>query len=322
MKVFVTGGTGFVGKHVVERLIEDGYVVKALARSEAAMQILRSSAVEPVLGNLGNIYKWKKALEGCDAVVHCAAPVEFWGPWSKFEDEIAIATKMLCEAAAQAGVRKLIHISSEAVLQDRLELLDIDEDYAYPSRPNSLYGVAKKQAEIELLRTQVPMDIIILRPTFVWGAQAPALYDIAAKVKAGSFVWVDNGRSAFEAVHVKNLAEAVILAITRGKGKEVYFVTDDELATVRSFFSDYFRSIALEHSIRSVPGSLTRRAAHFVEAVWRVLNIKRPPPLSRFAWSFVAMPRRYNISKIKTELGYRPIVSRMQGFTEIFQDRN
>lgn len=317
MNVFVTGGTGFIGTSLITRLIQDGYNVRALARCDAGALRLQSLGAITVRGDLHSIQNWQSALAGCDVVVHCAAPVEFWGPWWKFEQEIVVATKALLDAAIAAGVAKFIHLSSESVLQDRAALLDIDESYPYPAQPNSFYGAAKKQAEIELLRSSGAIDIIVLRSTFVWGIKAPALHELTKKLKAGSFVWVGSGESAFEAVHLTNLVEALLLAIAKGKGKTIYFVTDDEPSTVRSFFSDYFRARSLEPPLRQVPNTLVRVLASLVETLWQAMRIRQAPPISRFEWAFVAMPRRYDISKIKAELGYRPIISRKQGFTEM-----
>jgi len=317
MKVFVTGGTGFVGAQVISRLIDGGCQVTALARSEAAAHKLQAIGASPVLGSLQNIQDWKASLEGCDVVVHCAAPVAFWGSWHKFENEISIATKNLLVAATQMGVGRFVHISSEAVLQDKSPLIGVDESYPFPSEPNSYYGAAKKLAETELLNTDTSADVIIIRPTFVWGNGSTALNEIAARAKAGSFMWVGQGQSAFEAVHIKNLAEAVFLATKKGKGKAVYFVTDDEPATVREFFTEYFKAIGVNIPRKSLPNLLVEKLATLVEAAWRILGIKQKPPLSRFEWAFVGMPRRYNITKIKKDLDYRPIISRRQGFSEV-----
>jgi nucleoside-diphosphate-sugar epimerase len=317
MNIFVTGGTGFIGTHVIRRLIESDNSVLALARSESAASKLREMGATPVLGDLQSIETWKSDLKGCDVVVHCAAPVEFWGPWQKYEQEIVLASKQLLEAAYEAGVEKFIHLSSESALQDKTPLVGIDESKPYPEKPNSFYGAAKKLAEIEFLGTENDIDVIILRPTFVWGEGAAALAEIADRARAGSFLWAGNGSSAFEAVHVTNLAEAVLLAVRNGKGKSVYFVTDDEPATFREFFSAFFDSVGIAVPTKTLPNWLIKSLAWVVESLWRTMGIKPKPPLTSFEWAFIGMPRQYNISKIKRDLGYHPIISRRHGFLKI-----
>jgi nucleoside-diphosphate-sugar epimerase len=317
MKVFVTGGTGFVGTHVIKRLIEEKYTVLALTRTDSAALKIAALGAEPVIGDLANMDSWKPSIKGCEVVVHCAAPVEFWGSWHKFETEITLASKSLLNAALHEGVKRFVYISSESVLQDKAPLLDVDEYSPYPSTPNSFYGDAKKLAETELLEAKGNIDIIILRPPFVWGPDSAALKEIATRAKAGLFMWIGNGKSAFEAVHIKNLTEAILLAARHGRGKTVYFVTDDEVATVREFFTDYFTAIGLEVPKKNMPSLFVRTIAAATEMTWRFLKIKKPPPISIFEWAFVGMPRRYNITKIKTDLGYRPIVSRRMGFKDL-----
>jgi 2-alkyl-3-oxoalkanoate reductase len=317
MICFITGGNGFLGSEVIRRLLSDGHEVKALARSDSSAATITKLGATPVKGDLSNIHVWQESLRGCDAVVHCAAPVEFWGPWQKFEDEIVKATKNLHTAATAMGVRKFIHVSSESVLQDREALLDIDETCPYPMVPNSFYGKAKMLAEKALLQSVDAMNVIILRPTFIWGDGCAALSEIAARARSGAFRWVESGTCSFEAVHVKNVAEAILLAAKLGTGKKVYFVTDDEGSTVREFFTAFFTAVGIPVPEKSMPNFIVRPLAGFVECIWKVLGLKKPPPLSRFEWAFVAMSRRYNIAKIKSELGYRPVISRVDAFKKI-----
>lgn len=317
MKVFVTGGSGFVGAEVIKRFKVAGATVSALARSETSAAELRTLGAEVVMGDLSSIKNWQSALIGCDVVIHCAAPVEFWGPWQKFESEIVTASKNLLDVCLEVGVPKFIHISSESALQDSADLMGIDETHPYPLKPNSFYGAAKKLAEIELLKSTADIDIIILRPTFVWGPGSVALKEIATRALTGSFIWVGNGSSAFEAVHIKNLTEAIFLAAQYGKGKEIYFVTDDEPTTVRQYFTDFFHAFGVPAPTKNLPNDLVKNLAVITDFFWRLLAITSNPPLSRFDWAFVGMSRKYNITKIKRDLGYRPIINRSQGFEEL-----
>lgn len=210
---------------------------------------------------------------------------------------------------------KIINAANATPIRGNLE--NIDENHLYPKTPNSYYGKAKKEAEEFLLKNKFNMEIIILRPTFIWGNGANAFATIAAKVKTGQFLWIDNGNANFEAVHVDNVAESVFLALTKGKNGEVYFITDDEPSTVKEFFSETFKALNLPIPAKSLATFIASPAACLIETAWRLTNISSPPPLTRFDLSFVNMPRRYNINKAKRELGYQPILSRDQGFSKI-----
>ncbi|BAZ68091.1 putative NAD(P)-dependent cholesterol dehydrogenase [Fischerella sp. NIES-4106] len=317
MNIFVTGGSGFLGKRLIKRLISDNHDVTALARSDSAQKTIEQLGAKVIKGNLDNINEWEAQLLGQDIVIHCAAPVEFWGSWDKFYQEITLATKNLLIGASKMNVKKFIYISSESVLQDVSPLIDIDETYPYPAEPNSYYGKAKKLAEEEILNFSTDMKCIILRPTYIWGKGDKTPQKLAEKVKSGQFLWIDNGECVIETVHVDNLVEAISLACVKGENKEIYIVTDDDPITVRDYFTKLFKINDIKPPKTNLPSFVVNVLANFVEAIWKTLNIKTVPPLSRFEISFVAMPRKYNISKIKRKLGYKPIISREMGLQEM-----
>ncbi|QSJ15530.1 NAD(P)-dependent oxidoreductase [Nostoc sp. UHCC 0702] len=317
MNIFVTGGSGFLGKRLIKRLLADNNTVTALARSDSSAKILEQLGAKVIKGSLEDITQWETDLQGHDIVIHCAAPVEFWGPWEKFYQEITLATKNLLVSSSKMHVKRFIYISSESVLQDVAPLVDIDEQFPYPAEPNSYYGKAKKLAEQEILNFSTETKCIILRPTYIWGQGDKTPLTLETKIKSGQFMWIDNGQCIIETVHVDNLVEAISLACIKGNDKQIYIVTDDDPITVKDYFNQVFQIRGIKAPNKNLPSFIANPLATIVESLWKLLNIKSPPPLSRFDLSFVAMPRKYNISKIKRELGYKPIISRKIGFKQI-----
>lgn len=317
MKVFLTGGSGFLGRHVIQRLSREGHEICGIARSEKSAKIQKQLGARVVSGSLNDISTWQDELLGQDVLIHCAAPVEFWGPWEKFYREITLATRELLEAADRAGVRKFIYISSESVLQDVVPLVGINESFAYPENPNSSYGKAKKLAEEEILKFETQTEAVILRPTFIWGPGSENVENILDKARSGGFVWVDQGRTPIETVHVENIAEAIALACTKGRNREIYFVTDDQPVTVRQFFEKLFEVEEVPAPRVSLPNWIVQFVATLVEKLWSSLGLKTAPPISRFEWSFVGMPRRYDITRIKQVLGYQPVLSIEEGMSQM-----
>ncbi len=317
MKIFITGGSGFLGSKLIVRLVKEKHSVLALSRNAKSSENLKSIGAEIVEGNFQNISEWEKSLNGIDTVIHCAAPIEVWGDWKNFYEDIVLNTKNLLVASDKQKVKRFIYISSESVLQDKLPLLDIDETFPYPEEPNSFYGKSKMLAEKEILNFSGSIESIILRPTFIWGKGVKALDTMVDKIKSGQFIWIGNGECLIEMVHVENVVEAISLSITKGKNKEIYNVTDDNAMTAKKFISALVSTRNISIPEKSMPGSLASLAAVVVEGVWKLFGIKSAPPLSRFELSFIAMPRRYNIKKIKSELGYKPIISLEQGLKEM-----
>jgi 2-alkyl-3-oxoalkanoate reductase len=317
MNIFVTGGTGFLGNRLIKRLIKENHTVSALARSSDGTQQLKAMGVQHTpKGDLGTLETWKHELKNSDYVIHCAAPVEFWGPWKKFYTEITLATQNLAEAASQQGVKRFIYISSESVLQNKTPLVNINETHPYTIEPNSFYGKSKQLAEKELLKLKTDMKIIILRPPHIWGKGDRVPDMLESKIKTRKFIWVDQGNCKIETVHVENVVEAITLALTHGADKGIYFVTDDEPITVKKHFTTLLSHRNIKIPNKSIPGFIARPLSTSIEAIWKCLKIKSAPPISRFDLSFVALPRVFDLTKIKTDLGYKPIVNRSQGLRE------
>ncbi len=322
MKIFVTGGSGFLGKRVIKSLIQDGHTVFALARSPASSKTVEDLGATAVVGDLASVTNLSIPLKTIEVVVHCAAPVEFWGAWETYQRGIVDATAALVKVCQDSGVKRFVHISSESVLQDKDSLLNVDENLPYPQEPNSYYGKSKKIVEEYLLKHPGKMEIVILRPTFIWGPGCPAFITISKKVKSGEFMWIDQGQASFEAVHVDNVAEAIRLSITRGSDRRVYLLTDGEDSTVRGFFENIFKALSLKSPRASVPLWLMKPVASTIEKIWKLLNLSTNPPITRFDLAFIAMPRKYKIDKITRDLNYKPIISREKGFAELRQVAN
>ena len=134
---------------------------------------------------------------------------------------------------------------------------------------------------------------------------------------SNKFVWVDQGQAAFEAVHVENVAEAIHLSLSKGKDRNVYLITDDEVSTFREFFTAIFKRLQLPIPWLSLPTFILSFFAVVSESLWRWTQLKSAPILTRFDLSFVNMPRRYNIQKAKSELLYKPVITRDEGFAKL-----
>ena len=307
MKVFITGGTGFVGTHLVKQLKSEGHEVLALARSEQSAGKLEALGVATVLGSLEDISSWEQALRAVDVVIHCAAFIGVWGEWQHFYTQITEVTRALLAAADRHQVGRFIYISSESVMQDREPLLNVDETYPCPAKPNSFYGHAKLLAEQAILQYEGSMTSLILRPTFIYGPGDSFSEDLKRMVSQGKFVWLDQGTCLIERVHVLNVVTAIMLSMSNGKHQGIYLITDGAPAPAHEVLTEIAQQAHIKLPDKSIPGSIARLAASGIEAIWRTLRLSSPPPLTRFEVAFMAMPRSYNISKARRELGYQPV---------------
>src|SRR5262245_16594749 len=170
MRAFVTGGSGFVGRRLISTLREQGHSVRAIGRSEAARDQVRRAGAEPCEGDLSDVEALKRGMEGCEVVFHSAATVKQWGPRAEFFEVNVRGTENVLEAARATGVKRLVHVSTEAVLVDGTPLVNVDETRPLPDRPIGQYPSTKGEAERLVLSVNSPeLTTVAVRPRFIWG---------------------------------------------------------------------------------------------------------------------------------------------------------
>lgn len=313
-KIFVTGGTGFLGRHLIERLVSENQQVLALTRTKNS---LNNFPIQEVVGSFNDIQKWENELTDCDVLIHCAAKVDFWGSWQDYYKDNTIATLELLKSAEKHNIKRFIYISSESVLQDKKDLFGIDETYPYPKEPSSYYGKSKMLAEQGIVEFNGNIQKIILRPTFIYGKGVNAIKTLKEKINSGSFSWIDTGNIWMEMVYVKNVVEAITKAFENGNNNGIYNITDHSKLKVNEFLSDLMATENVSISKKSTPSLIAKPAAWVVEKIWRVFRIKSYPPLTRFDLSFIAMNRQYKTKKAINELNYKPLYSTTDSLNEM-----
>jgi nucleoside-diphosphate-sugar epimerase len=303
MKVFVTGGSGFVGGAILRRLLEDGHEVTAHARSEGAARKVREKGAEKVLvAPLDDERTLSGALAGQDAVVHAAARMEFW-------------------AAVKASVGRFVLLSAAAVSsvsQPWERMAPVVDEGTDEGTPTIAYGRVKLATEKALLSApsegaEGRTHLVVLRPPYVWGAGMTTLDVVADAAKAGRFAWIDSGRHTMDFVHVENLAHAVALALEGGADAGVYYVTDGRPMPIRDFFTALMATRSVTPGERSVPYAAAAALGAALEAIWNALGRKEGPPLDRWRVTVLGRDRSYDIAKARRELGYEPVVSFEEG---------
>ncbi|HYM57361.1 MAG TPA: NAD-dependent epimerase/dehydratase family protein [Solirubrobacteraceae bacterium] len=316
---FVTGGSGFIGGALIERLRSEGWDVRALARSERAAGRVRELGAEPVTGDLDDLGSLRAGAEGCEVAFHAAAKVEDWGDPADFERLNVRGTANVIAACRDAGVRRLVHVGTEAALMAGQPLVAVDEDV--PLRPDSpaLYSSSKAKAE-QLVRAANGdgLETVAVRPRFVWGrGDTTLLPALTEMVRSGRFRWIGGGRHLTATTHVDNTVEGLWLAATRAPAGGVYFVTDGEPVVFREFVSRMLATRGVEIPDKSIPAGVARVAAAASERIWRLLKRPGSPPLTRFAVWVSSQECTIDISRAERELGYRPLKSREDGLAEL-----
>jgi nucleoside-diphosphate-sugar epimerase len=312
----VTGGSGFVGGRLIERLVAQDWQVRALARSEEAMGIVGRHGAQAVKGSLDDLPSLTAAVAGCDAVVHAAALFKLWGEAAEFERSNVQGTAKLLQAAAAASVPRFVQVGAAAVVMgDMTPMLRVDESLPRQERAWAPYSASKARSEALVIGANRPgvFETVVVRPPMIWGAGMPTLDHLLDTVRAGQFRWVGDGSQAMSTVHVDNVCHAVELALAKGRGGETYFVSDGADTTLKSFLSSLMQTRAVEPPRASAPLRMAWVMAMVMEWVWRRFSRPGEPPITRQMLRLIGQPFTIDIGKAQRELGYRPEVTREQG---------
>lgn len=318
-RAFVTGGSGFLGRHLLRYLRALGVPTRALARSDSSARAVEREGAEAIMGDMLDRDALLRGMAGCDVVFHSAAYVEEWGPYEAFYRGNVEATDLMLECAKEAGVRRFVHVSTEAVLLDGSPLVDVDETRPIPENVLFFYGKTKGIAEKHVSAASTPeFATMAIRPRYIWGPEdTSVLTKMVKAVQAGRFTWVDKGNYQTHTCHVTNVCEGAVAAAERGAGGSVYFLTDGPSQHARTFFTALLATQGITPKDASVPRWLAKIASRLCEAVWRMLGRMDTPPLSVAAVHLIGDTVTVNDTKARRDLGYEGKVSVEAGLAEL-----
>jgi nucleoside-diphosphate-sugar epimerase len=313
---FVTGGSGFIGGRLIDRLLSGGWTVRALARSDRSAAAVGELGAEPVMGDISSVDSIRAGAAGCSHAFHAAAHVGDWGPRSEFVRDNVLGTHNVLAGTAAAGVGRFVHVGTEAALLAGQPLVNADE--SLPLRPDSpsLYPSTKALAEQAVRQANRPgsFETVVVRPRFVWGpGDTTILPTLMATVKSGQFRWIGGGRHRTSTTHVDNVAEGLLLGAQRGAPGAAYFVTDGEPVVFRDFVTALLATQGVEAPSGELPLAVAKGLAAAGEAAWSKLPLPGSPPLTRMALWVSSLECTIDISRARAELGYAPVISREQG---------
>jgi nucleoside-diphosphate-sugar epimerase len=299
-QTFVTGGSGFIGRRLVSRLLAEGHTVTVLVRGAAAADTVTRLGAQAVLGDLTDPATWQHHVTGSEVLFHLAAETDITADRARQELVTVRGTRAALDAARFAGVRRFVHCGSEAALLAGEPLVDVDE--TAPLRPDSaaVYSAVKAQAEAVVLAADRPeLTTVSIRPRFVWGPGSSLVEGLAAAAKAGEFAWIDGGRHTTDVTYVDNAVEGLILGWRRGRAGQAYFITDQHRVTLREFLEPQLRMYGAEAPIPEMDAETAAREIP-VPARW-----------------FLGQTCTLRTGKAVADLGYRPVVSHADGLTAV-----
>lgn len=316
--IAITGASGFVGRALVRRLVGRGDTVRAVVRSRRSAEVVAALGATPVLAGLDDTTALVSAFSRADAVVHLAGETDQSKPAEVFWRTNAEGTRRVAAAAVTAAVPVMVHMSTEAVLADGRPLVDVDERTPIPAAHAGKYGASKAAAESAALAVSDRLRLVVLRPRLIWGPDDTNLLpQFAAAARDRRLVWFDGGTYATSTTHVDNVVQATILAVEKDQARGIYFVSDGEPIPFREFISALLETQGVATPDRTVPRTPIALAARAADWLWAHLPLPGQPPVTGEVLAIMGHRVTVDDSRIRSMLGYRPVVSRQDGLSAL-----
>jgi nucleoside-diphosphate-sugar epimerase len=316
MNILVTGGTGFLGRHLAQALLLRGYRVHLMGRNFTQSGDLLSRGAQPVQVDLRDHQTTIAACADMDAVFHVGA---LSAPWARRADFFAInvdGTASVIAGCRRHGVKRLIYVSSPSVVFDGRDQQNLSEAAPYPRRFASVYSLTKKLGEDLINQAAIAgLPTVILRPKAIFGSGDTSLLPrLITAARAGRLPQIGNGRNLVDLTYVDNVVHALLLALDApGAVGRTYTITNGEHVRLWQVIRTVLQHLGLSTNLRRVPLKVALLAATMMEA--RATITGREPLLTRYSAAILARTQTYTISAAQRDLGYAPQVSVAEGIS-------
>ncbi|MGH7827789.1 MAG: NAD-dependent epimerase/dehydratase family protein [Candidatus Binatia bacterium] len=325
MKILVTGGTGFLGRYVVRRLLDAGDFVRVLVRARHKGAARKHgmnpglAGAEEITGDLQDEDSLQRAVQGMDAICHCAAHVQTDSPWKEFEEITVRGTERLLEAACREGVSRFLHISSLGIYG-----LDgqgtVTEESSFDDSEKTRGHYTRSKIEAERLVWKYHRDrnlpVTVVRPGILYGpGRSPFVARLCVPIAPSLTIAVGRSHQRLSLSYVEDVAEAVHLALrsNRAVGK-AYNIVEEGISQ-----KEY---LALLRRVKLIKGRIILLSPtplypllSLLERLCRWLSIT--PPVSRHQFERALASLSYDTSRAREELGWRPKFGVVEGLMKI-----
>ena len=305
MIVAVTGGTGFIGKHLIARHIARGDQVRYLTRQVPANVITGATAV---VGDLtASVDELRSFVQGVDVLYHCAAELNDATLMHKTN---VLGTQNLL-AAASGEVKRWVQLSSTGVYGNK-PAQDVNEDAAL--NPMNPYEISKAAADELVYKAMMAQQLqgVILRPSNVYGVDMPnqSLFQLINMIKRGWFFFIGEKSAMANYIHVENVIDALVLCGTADlpQNAQTYIVSD--CRSLEDFVAIIASALAIDCPKKRLPETVVRMVARLGDYLPRF-------PLRASRVDALTYQHHYQTAKIEAELGYQPNISMEAGISEL-----
>ncbi len=308
--ILVTGGSGFIGRHLVRALVAEGEEVRSLVRSEEGAARSAADGAQPVRGNLEDAESLRAAAAGCDVVYHLAGAVR--GSAAGYQATHVAGTARLLRAIDPDC--RFVFVSSTSVYGWHQ---DWPADDFTPPRPELAYGHAKLAAE-RLTLARTTGSSVVLRPTITYGIGDPGMLNRAYHLlKKGTRRWPGTGRNRIHLLHVDDFVAGLLLVGAGRKGSGVYLMAGPRPTPTAELFGLLADGAGLPRPRFGLPVGLIRPTARALDAAFAATGREGDSPLSVHSVDVLTVDRAYAPKRAGDELGWAPQVQPEDGIPEV-----
>ena len=314
----VTGGSGFLGSHLVEALVARGESVRVLVRPSSQITILRKLGVELALGDLTDLPSLISATHGVKRIYHAAALAADWGSHKEFQAANVTGVKNVLAAASAAGVERFIHISTTDVYGHP----DYPADETTPFRLRGWeYGDTKIAAEqlVWAYQAKHALPVTVVRPVNIYGPRSVSfVLDIVELLRQGSMVHIGRQKKPGGITYVTNVVNLILHAADSEKSLgQAYNACDGSDISWRDYINRLADVVGVSPPRIVLPYRLAYSAGWAMEKVYAARKSEQRPLLTRMAVDLFATNQGFPIMKARRELGYEPLVDFHEGMERV-----
>ena len=312
--VAVTGATGFLGTHLVERLTKAGKQVRGLARDPIKGEAIKDSLSAVVIGDIADRKALKELLAGVDAVIHLVSNFRTASDTPEEYNRVNVeGTRAVLETAAECGVTRLVHCSTIGV-HGHVAETPAKEDSPY--NPGDLYQTTKLEAE-KLARQageEGKLEVVVIRPCSIYGPGDLRMLKMFRMLAKKRFFMLGPCQENFHAVYIDDLTDGYLKVLdTPGIAGEVFIIGGPKYLPLKDYVETAAASLGAPPPWLWLPYWPFYAAAGLCEAICVPFGVE--PPLHRRRVRFFKNNRAFDITKARQRLGYDPKVSLTEGMS-------
>jgi dihydroflavonol-4-reductase len=308
VKVFVTGGTGFIGGEVVRRLRERGDDVVCLVRNPAKAGKVKELGCELISGDLGDEKAMRAGMDGCDAVIHAAAIYEVGIPASQrgaMREANVGGTERALGAAREAGVPRVVYVSTVGIFGNTHGQI-VDESYENPADDfTSCYEQTKWEAhQVAKRMIGEGLPAVIVQPGGVYGpGDTSSIGELLNQFLSGKMPMIPFPELGICLSHVEDVAAGILLALDKGEIGEAYVISGPA-TTVREAIDTVAKVTGRKAPKRAIPVGLMKAMIPIGPLVGKLMG--QPPNLRELIASADGVTFWATYEKARKQLGYEP----------------